>query len=118
VWPRGGLRIAAKLRGPVGARRIVVIVDTSGTTASGKAGSIAGMKVSVSLPAEDVAYIDEYAQRVGAQSRSSVLHEAVALLRMSELESAYAEAFREWHESADRDLWDNTVSDGLADAPR
>jgi Arc/MetJ-type ribon-helix-helix transcriptional regulator len=76
------------------------------------------MKVSVSLPEEDVAYIDEYAQRVGAHSRSSVLHEAVALLRMSELETAYGAAFQEWHESEDHDLWDNTVSDGLADAPR
>jgi Arc/MetJ-type ribon-helix-helix transcriptional regulator len=76
------------------------------------------MKVSVSLPEEDVAYIDEYAQRVGAQSRSSVLHEAVALLRMSELETAYAAAFQEGHESEDHDLWDNTVSDGLADASR
>ncbi len=76
------------------------------------------MKVSVSLPEEDVAYIDDYAQRVGAQSRSSVLHQAVALLRMSELETAYGEAFREWHESEDHKLWDNTVSDGLADASR
>lgn len=74
--------------------------------------------MSVSLPEEDVAYIDEYAQRVGAQSRSSVLHEAVALLRMSELETAYTAAFQEWHESDDHDLWNNTVSDGLADAPR
>jgi Arc/MetJ-type ribon-helix-helix transcriptional regulator len=72
------------------------------------------MKVSVSLPEEDVAYIDEYARRVGAPSRSSVLHQAVALLRMSELESAYAAAFQEWQESGDRSLWENTSSDGLA----
>jgi hypothetical protein len=32
---------------------------------------MAGMKVSVSLPEEDVAYIDDYAQRVGAPSRRS-----------------------------------------------
>jgi Arc/MetJ-type ribon-helix-helix transcriptional regulator len=76
------------------------------------------MKVSVSLPEEDVAYIDEYAQRVGAPSRSSVLHQAVALLRMTELEPAYAGAFQEWQESEDRELWDTTVSDGLPDAPR
>jgi Arc/MetJ-type ribon-helix-helix transcriptional regulator len=76
------------------------------------------MKVSVSLPEEDVVYIDEYAQRVGAPSRSSVLHQAVALLRMSELEDAYAGAFQEWHESEDRELWDRAVSDGLADAAR
>lgn len=73
-----------------------------------------GMKVSVSLPEEDVAYIDDYAQRVGAPSRSSVLHQAVALLRMSELESAYAEAFQEWQESEDQHLWENASSDGLA----
>jgi Arc/MetJ-type ribon-helix-helix transcriptional regulator len=76
------------------------------------------MKMSVSLPQEDVAFIDEYAERVGAQSRSSVLHHAVTLLRMSELETAYAAAFEEWHDSEDRLLWDNAVSDGLADAPR
>jgi len=76
------------------------------------------MKVSVSLPEEDVTYIDEYAERSGAPSRSSVLHQAVALLRMSELESAYAAAFQEWQESADRGLWEGTSADGLADASR
>jgi Arc/MetJ-type ribon-helix-helix transcriptional regulator len=79
---------------------------------------MAGMKVSVSLPEEDVAYIDDYAQRVGAPSRSSVLHQAVALLRMSELEAAYAAAFHEWQASEDHDLWENVVADGLTDAPR
>lgn len=79
---------------------------------------MAGMKVSVSLPDDDIIYIDEYAHRVGAQSRSSVLHRAVGLLRLSELETAYTEAFQEWHDSPDRDLWDNTAADGLADASR
>jgi Arc/MetJ-type ribon-helix-helix transcriptional regulator len=76
------------------------------------------MKVSVSLPEEDIAYIDDYAKRVGAQSRSSVLHQAVVLLRMSELEAAYAGAFQEWQASADGALWENTAGDGLSDAPR
>lgn len=76
------------------------------------------MKLSVSLPEEDIAYIDEYARRVGAQSRSSVLHQAVALLRTSELEAAYSEAFREWRDSDDNDLWENTAADGLVDASR
>ena len=76
------------------------------------------MKVSVSLPEEDVAYIDEYAQRVGAPSRSSVLHQAVALLRLRELESAYASAFQEWRESEDGGLWENVIGDGLTSAPR
>ncbi len=77
-----------------------------------------GVKLSVSLPLEDVTYIDEYARRVGAPSRSSVLHQAVALLRMSELESAYAAAFQEWHESKDGAPWEDTATDGLPDAPR
>jgi Arc/MetJ-type ribon-helix-helix transcriptional regulator len=76
------------------------------------------MKVSVSLPDEDVAYIDEYAQRQGAASRSAVLHRAVTLLRMSELEEAYGAAFDEWDQSDETDLWDRTVGDGLTDAPR
>jgi Arc/MetJ-type ribon-helix-helix transcriptional regulator len=93
-----------------------VTPDRSGflvPTGGSKMSSMAGMKVSVSLPAEDLAYIDEYAQRVGAPSRSSVLHQAVALLRMSELEAAYAAAFQEWQESEDKDLWEDTASDGL-----
>jgi Arc/MetJ-type ribon-helix-helix transcriptional regulator len=76
------------------------------------------VKVSVSLPEEDITYIDEYAQRAGVPSRSSVLHQAVALLRLRELETAYDAAFQEWHESEDGGLWDTTVSDGLTDAAR
>jgi Arc/MetJ-type ribon-helix-helix transcriptional regulator len=76
------------------------------------------MKVSVSLPEEDVAYIDEYARRMGAPSRSSVLHEAVSLLRLSELETAYAAAFQEWEDSGEADTWESVVADGLTDAPR
>jgi Arc/MetJ-type ribon-helix-helix transcriptional regulator len=74
-----------------------------------------GVKVSVSLPDEDLAYLDEYVQRTGAPSRSSALHHAVTLLRMSEIEDAYASAWDEWQEG---ELWDATSGDGLADAPR
>jgi Arc/MetJ-type ribon-helix-helix transcriptional regulator len=76
------------------------------------------MKVSVSLTEDDIAYIDEYARRVGARSRSSVLHQAVALLRLSELEIAYTGAFQEWLESEEHELWDGAAADGLSDAPR
>jgi antitoxin MazE9 len=70
------------------------------------------MKVSVSLTDDDVTYIDEYAHRTGAPSRSSVLHKAVTLLRMSEIEDAYASAWDEWR-LADGDAWEVTVDDGL-----
>jgi Arc/MetJ-type ribon-helix-helix transcriptional regulator len=76
------------------------------------------MKVSVSLPEDVVAYIDEYAHRTGAPSRSSVLHRAVALLRLSELEQAYGSAWDEWDETEDAQMWDRASGDGLADATR
>jgi Arc/MetJ-type ribon-helix-helix transcriptional regulator len=77
-----------------------------------------GVKVSVSLPEEDLAYIDEYVRRTGAPSRSSALHQAVTLLRMSEIEGAYASAWEEWQQSEDSELWDATSGDGLGDAAR
>lgn len=78
-------------------------------------GSIGGMKLSVSLVDEDVAFIDEYARSHSASSRSAVLHQAVELLRASQLEDAYAAAWDEWASSDDAELWDTTVGDGLTD---
>ena len=43
------------------------------------------MKVSVSLPDEDVDFLDAYASSQGFASRSAVVHKAVRLLRASEL---------------------------------
>jgi hypothetical protein len=69
------------------------------------------MKVSVSLPDEDVTYLDEYAQRTGLASRSGALQRAVALLRAAELGPDYAEAWAEDGElTAD---WDVAAGDGL-----
>ena len=76
------------------------------------------MKLSVSLPEEDISYVDEYADRRGSASRSAVLHHAIGLLRASELEDAYAAAWDEWDASDDAPLWDATSPDGLADAAR
>jgi antitoxin MazE9 len=73
------------------------------------------MKVSVSLPPEDLDFLDEYVERRGTPSRSAVLHRAIDLLRKSELEIEYAAA---WCEGSGDDAWDNTASDGLADAAR
>jgi Arc/MetJ-type ribon-helix-helix transcriptional regulator len=76
------------------------------------------MKVSVSLPEEDLAYIDEYASRVGYSSRSSVLQHAISLLRMSEMGDAYAAAWTEWNRSGSGGRWEPTSGDGLANATR
>ncbi|CAM00637.1 hypothetical protein A8924_1709 [Saccharopolyspora erythraea NRRL 2338] len=76
------------------------------------------MKLSVSLTDEDVTFVDEYAQQVGAPSRSAVIHQAISLLRSAELEDAYASAWAEWESGDDRKLWETTASDGIADASR
>lgn len=72
------------------------------------------MKLSVSLPDDDVEYLDEYARTQRLESRSAALQRAVRLLRASELGSAYEEAWAEWADSDDDQLWDAVVDDGLA----
>jgi Arc/MetJ-type ribon-helix-helix transcriptional regulator len=71
------------------------------------------MKVSVSLPDEDVDYLDAYAQHRGLSSRSAALQKAVRLLRASELGAAYEDAWSEWSSGEDAELWDAASADGL-----
>ena len=72
------------------------------------------MKVSVSLPGEDVEFLDAYAKSQGYSSRSAVVHTAVRLLRATELGAAYEDAWQEWTNLADSALWDSTTADGLS----
>lgn len=72
------------------------------------------MKLSVSLPDEDVEFLDEYARTQGYDSRSAVVHRAVRLLRSAELGESYADAWREWSDSGDAAAWDRAIGDGLA----
>jgi antitoxin MazE9 len=76
------------------------------------------VKLSVSLPEEDVATLDEYAQSSGLPSRSAALQHAIHLLRHVDLEQDYASAWDEWESSGDQALWEATAGDGLADAAR
>ena len=71
------------------------------------------MKVSVSLPEEDVAFVDRFAKQEGYASRSAVIHKAVRLLRASRLGAAYEEAWREWAAGGEEGLWGSTSADGL-----
>lgn len=71
------------------------------------------MKISVSMPEADVDYLDSYARDRKLESRSAVLHKAVRLLRASELGAAYEDAWTEWDESEDSELWDAAVADGV-----
>jgi len=72
------------------------------------------MKLSVSLPEADVDYLDTYAQTQGLDSRSAALQKAVRLLRASELGAAYEDAWTDWVDSEDAELWEAATADGLA----
>ena len=71
------------------------------------------MKISVSLRDEDVCFLDDYAQAHGMPSRSATLRKAVRLLRASQLEHDYTEAFQEWIDSGEAEVWETVVGDGL-----
>ncbi len=67
-------------------------------------------KLSISLPAYLVQFIENYKLDKGCKSRSQVIEQALELLRNQELEEAYRQA------SAENDnAWDITLADGLAD---
>jgi antitoxin MazE9 len=71
------------------------------------------MKVSVSLPGEDVQFLDAYAKEQGLDSRSAALHRAIRLLRTAELGGAYEAAWEEWAAGDEAALWESTAGDGL-----
>ena len=71
------------------------------------------MKISVSLPREDVEFLDGFAREHGHASRSAALHEAVRLLSENELGDAYDGAWQEFSSSGDAELWDATSGDGV-----
>lgn len=73
------------------------------------------MKVSVSLPDDDVDYLDAYAESQGLASRSAVVHRAVRLLRASELGDAYEAAWSEWSADGEDDVWNVATADGIAE---
>jgi Arc/MetJ-type ribon-helix-helix transcriptional regulator len=76
------------------------------------------MKLSVSLPDEDVATLDDYARAQGLKSRSAALQRAIRMLRHPELEQDYAAAWEDWEVSGEEAAWEPTATDGLADAAR
>lgn len=67
-------------------------------------------KLSISLPASLVQFVDNYKVTKGCKSRSQVIELAIDLLRYHELEQAYREAAAEFNPE-----WDVTVGDGLTD---
>ncbi|MBO0839955.1 MAG: ribbon-helix-helix protein, CopG family [Sciscionella sp.] len=80
------------------------------------------MKLSVNLTKDDVEFIDEYAKARKVDSRSAVVHEAIELLRATQLSDAYAAAWDEWGAEGDTEdnaePWDSAVRDGLTGTGR
>jgi Arc/MetJ-type ribon-helix-helix transcriptional regulator len=76
------------------------------------------MKLSISLPNEDVDFLDEYAESQGIESRSAVVHAALRMLRSSKLGDAYADAWQEWEESGEAEVWAMADGDGLTNAEK
>jgi Arc/MetJ-type ribon-helix-helix transcriptional regulator len=71
------------------------------------------MKVSMSLPGEDVAFLDAYAKDHSYPSRSAVVHRAIQAFRLGELPDAYSEAWAEWGAGGEAGDWDAVVGDGV-----
>jgi metal-responsive CopG/Arc/MetJ family transcriptional regulator len=67
-------------------------------------------KLSISLPASLVQFLESYKVSKGCKSRSQVIELALELLRYQELEEAYREAAAEFNPE-----WDVTLGDGLTD---
>lgn len=70
-------------------------------------------KLSVSLPAADVVFIDSIAVRYDG-NRSAAIHELVRLGRELAAADDYAAAFEEWESSGDADAWQAVAADGLS----
>lgn len=75
------------------------------------------MKISMSLPDEDVTFLDAQVGEKGLASRSAALQKAVRLLRASGLGSAYEAAWLEWSEGSEA-LWDGTTRTQLGASQR
>ena len=71
------------------------------------------MKLSVSLPDEDVEFLDAYAREQGIGSRSAAVVKAVRLLRAVELSDDYQQAWSDWSTSHEDSVWDVALTDGL-----
>ncbi|GHJ37580.1 ribbon-helix-helix domain-containing protein [Streptomyces sp. TS71-3] len=73
------------------------------------------MKISVSLPEEDVSFVDEYGAKNDAGSRSAVIQAAIRMLRDVDLEDQYLAAWDEWQASGEEEFWGRSSGDGITE---
>lgn len=69
------------------------------------------MKLSVSLPDDDVAFLDQVVLERSLDSRSAALQAAVRALRERSMVEAYLEAYLESRDESR--AWDSVTGDGL-----
>ncbi len=74
------------------------------------------MKLSVSLPEEDVATLDAHARKLGLGSRSAAIHQAIRLLGQTELEADYEAAWEDWDGTGERECWETLPPTVCTDA--
>jgi Arc/MetJ-type ribon-helix-helix transcriptional regulator len=63
------------------------------------------LKISVSLPDEDLEFLDSFRQANGLLSRSAVVHLAIYMLRGAQLTSSYEAAWGEWQDTPESADW-------------
>jgi hypothetical protein len=68
-------------------------------------------KLSISLPDDDVAFLDG----LNADSRSAAVHAVIDQARSVRLADDYSAAYDEWVASGDAELWDAVIGDGLTE---
>jgi Arc/MetJ-type ribon-helix-helix transcriptional regulator len=74
------------------------------------------MKVSVSIPDDDLAFLESQIAEGRFPNRSAAIHGAIRSLRTRHLESQYAEAAKDWRESGEEGAWEVTLADGVDDS--
>jgi Arc/MetJ-type ribon-helix-helix transcriptional regulator len=71
------------------------------------------MKLSISVPDEQMALIDRVMTAQGLTSRSAAIQQGIELWLNQALVDDYAAAFKEWDRSGDSTAWETVVGDGL-----
>lgn len=75
---------------------------------------MANTKLSVSVDNRLARFIDTYQTDHDVPTKSEVVERALELLQNQELQRQYAEAYQEWEEHGEAEVWEATVGDGLS----
>ncbi len=71
------------------------------------------MKLSISVPDEQVELIDRVISVQGLASRSAAIQQGIELWLNQALVDDYAAAFKEWDASGEAAVWESVAGDGL-----